>query len=111
MRPSNPEVELVVSPGKFVSGGDSEDVVRAGRLVSAGDSEDVVVSLAVEASFDVSTLLDVFDGAAVEVADVSDKAGNLGACASTFVIGKAANRNKNSRLGDGRIAGKMKEDI
>lgn len=124
MRPPSPVVELVVSSGKVVSRGDSEDVVKAGRLVSAGASEDVVVvSLAVEASSDVSALSDVLDGAAVEAADedrpsadVSDEADDLGACASTVVKGNMANRNRKVMdamfsFGDGRIAGKMKENV
>lgn len=110
--------------GKVVSGGGSEDVVRSGRLVSDEDSEEVVVSLAVEDSFFVSALSDVFDGTAVEVADgedllsaeVSDEAGNLGACASTDVKKRIAINNKslvgkNSVLFDPRIAGQAREQV
>lgn len=124
MRPSDLVVELVVIFGKFVSGGESEVEVRGGRVVSVEMSEDVDVGSAVEDCSDVSTLLDVFDGAAVEAADaedlpsvdVSDKAGSLGACASTAVKGNIANRNKNlmggrSSLVNPRIVGKMIENI
>lgn len=123
-KPPSPVVELVVIFGKLVCGGDSEVVVIAGRLVSDEESEDFDVSLAVEDASDVSALLDVLDGAAVEAADeealpsvdVSDKAGNLGACASTVVKGNIANRNRNKNfmgatfsLEDRRMAGKMRE--
>ena len=124
IKPPSPVVELVVIFGKLDSGGDSEVVVRAGRLVSVEESEEFDVSSAVEDASDFSALLDVLDGAAVEAADeealpsvdVSDKAGNLGACASTVVKGNIANRNRNKNfmgatfsLEDRRMAGKMRE--
>ena len=124
MRPSDPVVEPVVIFGKLVSAGESEVMVRGGRLVSLEVSEDVDVGSAVEDCSDVSTLMDVFDGAAVDAADaedlpsvdVSDKAGSLGACASAVVKGNIANRNKNLMGGrfslvDPRIVGKMIENI
>lgn len=127
MRPSSPLVELVVvvvvRSGSPVSGGDSEDVVGV-ELVSVEDSEEVIVSLVLEASVDVSALLDVLDGAVVEAADeedlpsvvVSVKAGCLGACASTVAKGNMANKNKifmdaTFRRGDRRISRKSRGDI
>lgn len=102
MRPPCPEDEDVVSDGKLVSGKDSADVVRAGKLVSVGASEVVLVSLGVvEGSLVVSVLLDVLDGAPVEVADedlpsaeVSDKSGKSGACASTVAMNRIVIRKK-----------------
>lgn len=125
MRPPSPVVELVVIFGRLVSGGESEVVVvRGGRLVSVEESEDVDVCSAVEDFSDVSALLGVLDGAAVEAADaedlpsvdVSDKAGSLGACASTVVKGNIASRNKNFMgatfsLVNPRMIGKMRENI
>lgn len=124
IRPPDPVVVLVVIFGKLVSGGESEVVVRGGRLVSVEESEDFDVGSAVDDCSDVSALLDVFDGAAVDAADaedlasvdVSDKAGSLGACASTVAKGNIANRNKNLMGGrfsvdNPRIVGKMREKI